>query len=84
MFKRYWQMQKRKQERSVLFKTVFSILPAGDWELITRLRYLQLGNIAQRTGRTLSINPSDGHILNDTDAVKLWSKEYQKVWEPVI
>lgn len=45
---------------------------------------VQLGNIAQRTGHTLNIDPSNGHILNDPDAQKLWSREYEKGWEPVI
>ncbi len=45
---------------------------------------VQLGNIAQRTGKTLNINPSNGHIQNDPVAEKLWSREYEKGWEPVI
>jgi predicted dehydrogenase len=44
----------------------------------------QLGNIAQRTGKTLNIDPSNGHILNDKAAMKLWSREYQKGWEPKV
>src|SRR5690606_39980349 len=28
---------------------------------------MQLGNIAQRTGRTLKVDPSNGHILQDPD-----------------
>ncbi len=45
---------------------------------------VQLGNISQRTGRTLQIDPSNGHILNDADALKYWSREYQPGWEPRI
>jgi len=45
---------------------------------------VQLGNIAQRTGRTLKTDPSNGHILNDADALKYWSREYQPGWEPKI
>jgi predicted dehydrogenase len=45
---------------------------------------VQLGNIAQRTGRTLNTDPSNGHILNDKEAMKLWSREYEKGWEPKI
>src|SRR5260221_2029540 len=41
-----------------------------------------LANIAQRTGRTLHCVPSNGHILNDADAMKLWKREYEKGWEP--
>jgi predicted dehydrogenase len=45
---------------------------------------MQLGNIAQRTGRTLSIDPSNGHILNDREAMKLWKRTYEKGWEPKV
>ena len=45
---------------------------------------VQLGNISQRTGRALKIDPSNGHILNDKEAMKLWSREYEKGWEPKI
>ncbi|MCS7022742.1 MAG: Gfo/Idh/MocA family oxidoreductase [Gemmataceae bacterium] len=41
-----------------------------------------LGNIAQRVGRTLRCNPSNGHILNDPQAQQLWSREYAPGWEP--
>ena len=42
---------------------------------------VQLGNISQRVGRTLNIDPKNGHILNDHGAMKLWSREYEKGWE---
>lgn len=42
---------------------------------------VQLGNIAQRTGRSLNIDPANGHILRDKEARKLWSREYEKGWE---
>jgi hypothetical protein len=42
---------------------------------------VQLGNIAQRVGHSLEINPENGHILKDKDAQKLWSREYEKGWE---
>jgi len=45
---------------------------------------VQLGNIAFRSGHTLHIDPQDGHILNDNDAVKYWSREYEPGWEPTI
>ncbi|TAE31330.1 MAG: gfo/Idh/MocA family oxidoreductase [Cytophagales bacterium] len=41
----------------------------------------QLGNIAFRTGRVLRCDPANGHILNDKEAMKFWSREYQKGWE---
>lgn len=45
---------------------------------------VQLGNISQRVGRSLDINPKNGHILNDKGAMKFWSREYEKGWEPKI
>ena len=42
---------------------------------------VQLGNIAQRVGRTLNIDPLSGHIRGDKQAQKLWSREYEKGWE---
>jgi predicted dehydrogenase len=40
------------------------------------------GNIAYRTGQTLHISPESGHILKNSDAMKLWKREYRKGWEP--
>lgn len=42
---------------------------------------VQLGNISQRTGRTLSIDSSNGMIKNDKKAAKLWSRDYEKDWD---
>ena len=44
----------------------------------------QLGNIALRCGDTLDIDPENGHIKNNKLASGLWSREYQKGWEPTI
>ncbi|MBC7745025.1 MAG: Gfo/Idh/MocA family oxidoreductase [Flavobacterium sp.] len=44
----------------------------------------QLGNIAYRVGRTLICNKLNGHILNDSEAMKLWSRDYEKGWEPKV
>ncbi|MCI0746496.1 MAG: Gfo/Idh/MocA family oxidoreductase, partial [Verrucomicrobia subdivision 3 bacterium] len=41
-----------------------------------------LGNIAYRTGRTLSIDQQNGHIIGDKEAEKLWGREYRPGWEP--
>lgn len=43
---------------------------------------VQLGNIALRSGNTLHLDPSNGHIINDDVSEKLWSREYQQGWEP--
>ena len=42
---------------------------------------MQLGNIAQRAGRSLNINPENGHIIKDREANKLWKRSYEKGWE---
>ncbi len=44
----------------------------------------QLGNIAIRSGGTLNIDPTNGHIKNNKEAEKLWKREYQKGWEPTV
>ena len=41
-----------------------------------------LGNISYRVGRSLNCDPQSGHIKNDTDAMKLWSRQYEAGWEP--
>ena len=43
-----------------------------------------LANIASRTGEILECDPSNGHITNSRKAKKLWSREYEKGWEPSI
>jgi predicted dehydrogenase len=42
---------------------------------------VQLGNISQRVGRSLNIDPKNGHILKDHEAEKFWSRTYEKGWE---
>jgi predicted dehydrogenase len=42
---------------------------------------VQLGNIAQRVGRSLDIDQTNGHILKDKEAAKYWSRSYEKGWE---
>ncbi|MBR3854328.1 MAG: gfo/Idh/MocA family oxidoreductase, partial [Tidjanibacter sp.] len=46
---------------------------------------VQYGNIAQAVGHSLDIDPMTGRILNDDREVrKLWSRKYEKGWEPKI
>lgn len=45
---------------------------------------VQLGNIALRSGRTLNIDPRNGHILNDEEAMKFWGRDYEPGWEPKV
>ncbi|MCA9191324.1 MAG: Gfo/Idh/MocA family oxidoreductase [Planctomycetales bacterium] len=43
-----------------------------------------LGNIAQRTGRTVNTDSSNGHIQNDPEQTKLWRREYHANWEAAV
>ncbi len=43
-----------------------------------------LGNIAQRTGRTLNCDPTSGRIVDDDEAMSYWSREYEPGWEPKV
>lgn len=43
-----------------------------------------LGNISQRTGRTLRCDPGNGHIQEDAEAMQLWTRVYENGWEPKI
>jgi predicted dehydrogenase len=45
---------------------------------------LLLSNIAWKVGRTLNLDSSNGHILKDKKAMKLWRREYEPGWEPKI
>ncbi len=45
---------------------------------------LHLSNIAWAVNRELQLNPRDAHIQGDPAAMKLWSREYEKGWEPKI
>ncbi len=42
---------------------------------------VQMGNISQRTGRSLEIDPASGHIAGDRKAGEFWSRSYEKGWE---
>ena len=43
---------------------------------------VQLGNISQRVGgHSLSVDSTNGHILNNKKAKKLWKRKYEKGWE---
>ena len=43
-----------------------------------------LGTIAHQVGRTLRTNPKTGHIIGDGEAAKLWAREYDSRWKPVV
>jgi predicted dehydrogenase len=42
---------------------------------------VQLSNVAWRVNRELKLDTTTGHVLNDPEAMKLWSREYEKGWE---
>lgn len=59
--------------------------PNGDIEELHKSTLLvQLGNIAWRTGHRLMIDPTNGHIINDPEAQRLWSRTYEAGWEPIV
>jgi predicted dehydrogenase len=43
-----------------------------------------LGNIAYRTGRTLTLDPETHALVNDREAAALWGREYRTGWEPKV
>ena len=43
-----------------------------------------LGTISQQVGRKLATDPTNGHILHDDAAARLWSREYDPRWKPVV
>lgn len=54
-----------------------SLVPANDPTLL-------FTNIAWEVNRELSLDPKDGKIKNDPQAMKLWGRDYEKGWEPKI
>jgi predicted dehydrogenase len=43
---------------------------------------LQLSNVAWEVNRELHLDPKDGRIQGDADAVKLWGRDYEEGWAP--
>ena len=43
---------------------------------------LQLSNVAWEVNRELKLDTTNGKILNDAAAMKLWGRTYEKGWEP--
>ncbi|WP_260706176.1 Gfo/Idh/MocA family protein [Edaphobacter flagellatus] len=45
---------------------------------------LQLSNVAWELNRGLSLDTTNGHVLNDPEAMKHWGREYEKGWAPKV
>ena len=56
-------------------------LNSGIVDACISTQLVQLGNIAQRVGRSLRIDPTTGRILDDREAGDLWGRTYEKGWE---
>lgn len=48
------------------------------------VQILLLSNVAWKTGETLEIDPSNGHMLNKKHMKNYWGREYEKGWEPTV
>jgi hypothetical protein len=45
---------------------------------------LQLANYAWETNRVLNLNPANGHIVGDAQALAMTKRTYEKGWEPKV
>jgi len=43
---------------------------------------LQLSNVAWEMNRELHLDPADGKIQKDAEAMKLWGRDYEPGWAP--
>jgi predicted dehydrogenase len=50
-------------------------------EINVSITSLQLANISWMVNRELTLDPSNGHVKNDPEAMSLWSRQYEKGWE---
>jgi predicted dehydrogenase len=53
-------------------------------EVAVSTQLCHYGNLSQKTGHTLHVDPKTGRIPDDAEANKLWSRAYEKGWEPTI
>jgi predicted dehydrogenase len=45
---------------------------------------LQISNIAWEVKRELNLDPRDGHIQGDAEAMKFWKRDYESGWAPQV
>jgi hypothetical protein len=50
-------------------------------EINISITSLQLANISWIVNRELTLDPTNGHVKDDPEAMKLWSRQYEKGWE---
>ena len=43
---------------------------------------LQLSNVAWEVERELNLDPTNGKVQNDAEAMKHWDRDYEKGWAP--
>jgi predicted dehydrogenase len=43
---------------------------------------LQLSNISWELNRELQLDPQDGKVQTDSEAMKMWARDYEKGWAP--
>ncbi len=43
-----------------------------------------LGNIAQETGQELNIDSNNGRIKGNSEAMKMWTRDYESGWKPKV